>query len=130
MYQPILTLIEQVDPSDTQALDDIDARCRDYFGHSSGLPYTRSRDALKTVLPNWRLEVVYYNDTNDRLQIRYHRAPYNYTNPHVMSPLLPTWELAELHAIIQALAFDRDLYGERDAWRMRFADRGIFWSVE
>jgi hypothetical protein len=113
--QKILNLIENVDPNDSAALDEIDAKthmfwmdCQDYPAPSwpsMGKPkYTRSRDALKSIRPDgWAFEisalqdayVCHLNSTN--ISFRF----------DIDSAELTTEELAELHAIIQAIAHER-----------------------
>lgn len=128
--QKILELIESVDPSDVAALDEIDARVwcfvnghvfrgmphRNYFIYSEEcyyyyVPedngttnYTRSRDALKAIRPsgvrNWSIGM------NKRKQFG---AAMEYAGSVTFYPPddMPTEELAELHAIIQAIEYER-----------------------
>lgn len=124
--QKILKMIESVDPSDTDTLDEIDARVfyylaeddPDAFWDDNGkltpafrddlnkgvpfTPHTRSRDALKTIRPEgWLSGFVQYP------------TGYKYIIEHKDSGLvirgreMPTEELAELHAIIQAIEWER-----------------------
>jgi hypothetical protein len=128
--ETILKMIEVVDPADKSALDRIDGRvwcwlsdC-EYIGHDNADQhnflarpkkegcaefyksvgtqncYTRSRDALKAIRPQgWRFwihsegtcEAVKRNETEDR---------------EIISQA-GTEELAELHAITQAIAHER-----------------------
>jgi hypothetical protein len=119
----ILILIETVDPFDSAAMDEIDARVHSFRhgllfmgmsetgtgfiycrGRAYGFletpnQYTRSRDALKAIRPaEWFPHLIknpfgtWYGDNN---------------NGDYPSPALPTEELAELHAILQAIAYDR-----------------------
>lgn len=144
----ILELIESVDPSDTDTLDEIDARvwcfvrsyefkrmlnkahktmdapfsfwkCRQISlaqkrGVSNPIKYTRSRDALKSIRPSGWLPF-----SGNRHHID-GRKPYFYglvrdsikagvvpMNAQFTSSDLPTEELAELHAIIQAIEYER-----------------------
>ena len=145
----ILELIENVDPSDTDKLDEIDARVWCWlngkkfqelmpemniqknnnivmFGYSPNIiqhtyKYTRSRDALKDIRPEG-----YSFTTSPRFcTARNHKAvrwaddnfleildqPQPYETPYGVeffeTPMLPTEELAELYAIIQAIEYER-----------------------
>lgn len=122
----ILKMIETVSPDDTAKLDEIDARVDCYkwgydfhdvnsvegcfvsYFHKGPLPedkygnlsqkYTRSRDALKAIRPEgWWFGIcgAYWCDFGKKLD---ERKP---------TPELPTEELAELHAIIQAIEYER-----------------------
>ena len=123
--EEILRVIESVDPSDTAKLDEIDARVDSYiskrpfnaYDSETGLyetidgqeacewapaNYTRSRDALKAIRPEgWIINV--HND---------YRGSRGATckddnSKDFKSEVLPTEELAELHAIIQAINHER-----------------------
>ena len=123
----ILKLIEDVDPEDRDALDEIDARvdcfrmkCRfisftsemefpceySFQGHVARMQssrYTRSRDDLKAIRPEgWAICVTTYK----------HKAIanclINMEGKLLQANRLPTEELAELHAIIQAIQWERD----------------------
>lgn len=107
----ILKMIEEVDPSDTAKLDEIDARvwcclmgCR---FESMNHPYTRSRDALKAIRPEgWRWWVSQQDDNAGTWNAgcQQQHVPY-----HVMlEGGFKTEELAELHAILQAIQCERD----------------------
>ena len=134
--QKILELIECVDPEDSVALDEIDERVflfllgdrkpRAYWNWKScrskddgrvsiedwikrGKPhkqYTRSRDALKSIRPEgWHI-FIYHFTIGFKAELSRDRAS--------MKPILtkqikhlPTEELAELHAIIQAREYER-----------------------
>jgi hypothetical protein len=64
--------------------------------------YSRSRDALKAIRPEgWKFKTEYFAG-------QFHTVPF-LRNPFALpySPLLPSEELAELHAIIQALEYER-----------------------
>lgn len=123
----ILKMIENASPYDTATLDEIDARVWCYLnnvylvrfdfhgtnreinfgdsktgtfkGEAKDVPlYTRSRDALKRIRPDGVvIQVTYY--------------PQGFQGDAVgskgKSPRLPTEELAELHAIIQAIVYER-----------------------
>lgn len=128
-YETILGMIGQVDPEDTSKLDEIDARVwcykegLDYAGavngkhyfllgekyrvgeeddHPSAPEYTRSRDALKSIRPEgWVFEIKQYPEdwraclSKGRLMKRVCASGYK------------TEHLAELHVIIQAIAYER-----------------------
>lgn len=127
----ILKMIETVDPQDTAKLDEIDARVAAYrvnegyvrHGHIYGpydrvvwtnrgagtvkvLPYTRSRDALKAIrLENWPCyEMRYYGCLTD---YKFWKCEISSEHKTVASVGRPTEELAELHAIIQAIEYER-----------------------
>jgi len=128
--EEILRMIESVDPSDTAKLDEIDARVylfvknggwmtRDGVAFYGGEPtmksdypqYTRDRNALKSIRPalhQWRIYVDYsdldggapskcevYISTGTGLYLEF-ESKWHYTE-----------ELAELHAIIQAINHER-----------------------
>lgn len=130
--QTILKMIETVDPSDTDKLDEIDARVGAYiFQEELHLPpprettpnhlserllkrtmwecsyfkaasYTRSRDALKAIRPEgWFPFLSMHEDhfSYDMWSLRWNRIK--------SSRSFPTEELAELHAIIQAIEHER-----------------------
>ena len=130
----ILKLIENVDPKDNDALDEIDAKtdafvkkllfeqmAPDWWDERTpaywspgttalhercyARKYTRSRDALKAIRPERR----------NTFKITYH-IDGGYTcfcNRLFKYPILPTEELAELHAIIQAVAYEQGLIEEK-----------------
>lgn len=143
--QTILTLIENVDPEDTDALDEIDARFFCYlegknynlmeiirqeipmpygctqkitlltYNDSEDYPlieYTRSRDALKAIRQEGsnghfciKMRMVYGHGSVFEYQGLYGED----LDPHEFkSEPLPTEELAELWAIIQAIAYTRE----------------------
>jgi len=129
MTQEILKMIESVNPSDTAKLDEIDARVWCYkhagtlgrvnpgafeFIPVSGAPpfhkafepkirYTRSRDALKAIRPEgWEWYLANYNDG-----VRFGCAKDSIGTDQMESVSLATEELAELHAIIQAIEWER-----------------------
>lgn len=125
----ILRLIENVDPSDTAKLDEIDARVwcyieeLQYVGTSkrgpvpmflynydkeefaasfNGKKYTRSRDALKAIRPEgWDYACSYTSGRWAELwkQDNLWRCVANN---------LPNDELAELHCVIQAIEYERN----------------------
>lgn len=112
----LLEMIESVDPSDNDALDDIDARVLKYLLGDDFVPclehypkYTRSRDALKAIRP----EVKIYSMASHR-GVTWECGLVIDTNPghwYSVRHRLPTEELAELHAIIQAISYER---GQKD----------------
>lgn len=81
-----------------------------------GIRYTRSRDALKAIRPSGWLPLGCGNNSYGYSAIGcvsggfvfsiYKPDPYN-QNGFFKSPYLPTEELSELHAIIQAIAHER-----------------------
>jgi len=131
MITELLKMIEEVDPSDTAKLDEIDARVWCYLGLSAEpfkklkyssfigrywydhsindkgcrqIPpfYTRSRDALKAIRPDgWYIDINEYEKTTAFL------TEFGGGFRQTKKVELPTEELAELHAILQALAYDR-----------------------
>lgn len=129
----LLKLIETVSPDDTAKLDEIDARVgclitdteyqeqfkyplcsferRDgSFADSYVFPrYTRSRDALKAIRPEgWNIQHHQYDAGKHHVF-----GLTDYSVPkQCYSPRLPTEELAELHAIIQAIAYERSQQSE------------------
>lgn len=125
--QKILEMIENVDPADVTALDEIDLLVeewridevfeRDATGRrvskdgwyvSEPLQVTRSRDALKAIRPeDWYfdIEAAFWSDG-----ARYYAqadSPLNETEIPFVSGDFLTEELAELHAIIQAIDYER-----------------------
>jgi hypothetical protein len=133
-HKKILQLIEAVDPNDTDTLDEIDARVCAYvfnaelsrgrtvttslntndhtevkgkwFVSKDGVRneirhYTRSRDALKSIRPEgWFFTKTLYENGVCLLSTRYGDGEYRKIQ-------LPTEELAELHAIISAIHYER-----------------------
>lgn len=118
----ILSMIERVDPSDSAALDEIDLAVefyllgeifpRDESGRrrskqgwhvAETVRYTRSRDMLKAIRPEgWEFDMMSHEGT-----YQYYGAG---DDGEVWSPANPSLgaeELAELHAIIQAIACER-----------------------
>lgn len=119
--EEILKLIETVDPNDREKLDEIDARVwcflnkyrydgpydsngfhyikgtyRGKKAHNLITSYCESRDALKAIRPEgWRF--VCWPTSCDALGAT-----------ELLASNLPTEELAELHAIIQAIAHERE----------------------
>jgi hypothetical protein len=131
-----LQMIETVSPDDTAKLDVIDARVwcwlngknfyKDgnlncWWDESRVSPwqarwlveyledenwrYTRSRDALKAIRPEgWQFCVTNYDDGQAEI-ITYHAGE---LVGEIGQKWLPTEELAELHAIIQAIEYERN----------------------
>lgn len=142
----ILELIENVDPNDTDTLDEIDARvngfimgaefidfrignCKKTVAWYRDIPeitnrengkilefedgvmsipkFSRSRDALKAIRPEGWFFNIGHNESNSGGLFAC--SMYSHTNsPLKNSPDLPTEELAELHAIIQAIEWERN----------------------
>jgi hypothetical protein len=130
--QKILDMIEKVDPADTQKLDEIDARVWCYmrgfvFEHADSnfvkangqLPhlgfskYTRSRDALKSIRKHLQFDGVTRDNRFDKScgHFTAYFTVYIQDNNEELSKALHghgfTEELAELHAIIQAIEYER-----------------------
>ena len=115
--QTILTLLESVQPDDTAGLDEIDARVWKYLHPWSRSiddikadplieKYTRDRNALKAIRPEGWFPLVARSFDENTYRL------YGYimcceSGKIDTMPFLPTEELAELHAIIQAIAHDR-----------------------
>ena len=129
--QSILSLIETVEPRDTAKLDEIDmAAFRYVTGYTGGFEggdervrqrwyarcaemdpvigpdwrpipqYTRSRDALKAIRPEgWEIRIFVRPD-----------GKHNecFAGQDIMSKFQPTEELAELHAVLQAIEHERN----------------------
>ena len=113
----ILNMIENVSPDAIHALDEIDERVSAYYNQESAeyekrmgyIPkeYTRSRDALKSIRPDskrWWLDYLGYNTIEEGWDCAYDNG--NITTE--IHDSLPTEELAELHAIIQAIEWERN----------------------
>lgn len=122
-YKAILKMIESVDPNDTVKLDEIDMEVslylkperradlirRKMIWYIPSAKYTRTRDALKAIRPK-SASITLYEMNNGGGFILGVRCVLEFMNgKKVFSPnkLLPTEELAELHAIIQAIAYER-----------------------
>jgi hypothetical protein len=121
----ILKMIEAVDPSNTAKLNEIDVRVAYYLSgrefptkdikhtvyvekkHGDGSDYTRSRDALKKIRPEgWGFRNTLYSH---QLAICDYAKPNELFNKGEQnSGVLPTEELAELHAITQAIQYERN----------------------
>jgi len=133
--ETILKMIEEVDPEDTENLDEIDARTMCFIqgweflethlgqfeykipGVMSFMPfyettpkYTRSRDALKAIRPEgWFFTIMPHLIVGGGfLQVEAEAENSKYDNKlSTLAEELQTEELAELHAIIQAIEYDR-----------------------
>ena len=123
--QEIIKLIETVDPSDTARLDEIDLRVWSFVTgkHELCAPlgslyldgpvyrqqpmYTRSRDALKAIRPEGWFLTSQMIGMDFSVFKGWFYAAYG-QGCKLASPGLPTEELAELHAIISAIEWDRN----------------------
>lgn len=77
--------------------------------------YTRSRDALKAIRPRgWGFDIQTHNHRGDVVSWRC-IAELCDKQVHFSSGVLLSEELAELHAIIQAIAYERDIAEEEAA---------------
>jgi hypothetical protein len=106
----ILKMIETVSSDDTAKLDEIDKAVFYYCGCSfaSIQKYTRSRDALKAIRPNGS-SLSLCIGIDGRTKYQYWHATKDNPNPYPYEASdLPTEELAELHAIIQAIEYERN----------------------
>lgn len=121
----ILRMIENVSPDDVAKLDEIDWRvnwllCKIRLGDGFTAPcddlwfsarkrnqdcpqYTRSRDALKAIRPDGYLCNIY---TTGLCSIWDKKRPFHADSNFRAEA--PTEELAELHAIIQAIKYERE----------------------
>ena len=109
--QKILLMIETVRNvwEDSQLLNDIDLAVQKYLGeHISLTEYTRSRDALKDIRPDgWG--VGHHCEDKWHTEMRANCYQIGEKGHNIKrSPVLPTEELAELHAIIQAIEWERE----------------------
>jgi hypothetical protein len=122
-HKKILKMIEAVDPSDDAGMDDIDELVFRYCGNGcypaipllrrliywySKFPrYTRSRDALKAIRPEGWITYKHGQDMATGVWITVLvNLDYGGKNAKSSGEQL-TKELAELHAIIQAIAHER-----------------------
>lgn len=70
--------------------------------------YTRSRDALKSIRPEgWNLDITSANQNYPYSKAKIYISAGFRDKEAFYSPELPTEELAELHAIIQAIQYER-----------------------
>ena len=109
-HTKILEMIENVSPNDIETLDEIDAEIQWLLGVCEfpivlPISYTRSRDELKKIRPDgwvfWQPVDRRYRGENRGV------CPLYDVYPWVFTKTLPTEELSELHAIIQAIAHER-----------------------
>ena len=125
--EKLLKMIEEVDPKDSDTLDEIDCRVEHWrnwqrttidrvfpaddlgvarFTTTDGrtlyaAKYTRSRDALKAARPEgWQIQIREIDFCFDCL-LRKPKALVNVNR-------LPTEHLSELHAIIQAIEWEKE----------------------
>lgn len=122
----ILRMIESVDPVDTAKMDEIDARfwcwlrgiiyeegriglqtgkMFDRYVYPFPLKYTRSRDALKAIRPEGFFSV---DENGSKGWQAWINRPDDKNGPCFIVTGMPTEELAELHVIIQAIAYERN----------------------
>lgn len=134
-HEIILKMIEEVSPDDTKTLDEIDGRVWCYLTNnkfyqmsgrtvrynpvpvlndiaSTGLilseSYTRSRDALKSIRPEgWVISYLGRPTSVHEWGFTCSMYPENNFKSEVFGAKLQTEELAELHAIIKAIAYER-----------------------
>lgn len=133
-HEIILGMIEKVSPDDSEKLDEIDALVTFYIGadnalyeylkgdqkeflrlykiFSLGKKYTRSRDALKSIRPKgWAMDMTVYS-TGEDCDVQMHKIKidgcFGREEHSVSSCNYKPEELAELHAIIQAIAYERE----------------------
>jgi hypothetical protein len=130
--EEILKMIEDASPGDADKLDAIDVcvasylHGKEYAAHrlsgftailltengevvAVGSQYTRSRDALKIIRPEgWRLEIQHVRSLSDAGKTKWYSSLISpCSNYEVNVGPMPTEELAELHAIIQAIEYER-----------------------
>jgi len=109
----ILEMIESVAPDDTDTLNKINVMVWCYLNnvkYQTAFPaiiYTNSRDTLKAIRPEgWYVDVI--------PEGRYKYLKWTcqmtaaYSGGECRASFLPTEELAELHAIIQAIEWERE----------------------
>ena len=134
-------MIEGVDPSDTDTMDELDARVWCFINNEVYMEnvtendygkkltshvrvkgeykknkicrysrYTRSRDALKSIRPDgwWFICAMHEEGCTCECAVFYEDDEIRI----IESPELPTEELAELHAIIQAIEYERKTNSE------------------
>lgn len=126
-HEIILKMIEEVSPDDTAKMDEIDRLVSEYLptknsacfdcgwgtiisqksyhgdnGTVQVVPFTRSRDALKAVRPNKQMMLTQSISGYWGCDIRKYPLEDEW-----FIGIAPTEELAELHAILQAIAHER-----------------------
>lgn len=115
--QKILSLIESVDPNNDVLTNQINVAVQLYLDQIETLAkhgwwvmkgsksYTESRDILKAIRPDgWDFEWRNYGKINNELLVRYAAIC---PEKHFVSPKMTSEELAELHVIIQSIAYER-----------------------
>lgn len=119
--QKILKMIENVSLNDTAKMDEIDDLVHEYMtgvfpnrDYNRVKKYTRSRDALKAIRPDvWVLTTSYITGYDHSKINGYHATMRKNGDSlqalHYSDSLYAheTEELAELHAIIQAIDYER-----------------------
>lgn len=135
MITELLKMIEEVDPLDTMKLDEIDAMVwcwlnplgkvkdgkwclsipnidNEFVKMNNCLwcgiipEYTRSRDALKAIRPDgW--EFKFDSDCGNNICAMWRGIDDGVKIKEILSKFLPTEELAEIHAILQAINYER-----------------------
>jgi hypothetical protein len=114
MMETILKLIEEVDPKDMAKLDEIDFSIGKLLGkdpyHNGLVKYTRSRDALKAIRPEGvNISICNFNGYYPTDKWTCYLTSTKSGNEYQAKGLeLPSEELAELHAIIQAIAHEKE----------------------
>ncbi len=103
--QLIIAQIESTHPSNTAELDKIDQEVAQFLGVASA-PYTRSRDALKTIRPP-KFWVKIENWPHGSTQVFGCFVLENGEVVAFQSGCGTTEELAELHTIIQGIAYTK-----------------------
>ena len=113
----ILEMIEKIEPTDWYELEKIDEKVYlytddkrvDVNGFWGIKPYTRSRDALKSIRPpGWVFNMRWQFDQETReLLCEYSAFDSSCSLNRVGGFLSESEELAELHAIVQAIEFER-----------------------
>jgi hypothetical protein len=110
----ILRLIESVSPDNQSALDEInDKVCiyirgigrHQYIGNSD---YCSSRDALKQIRPHGFCFSLYGTEAGYSINARLTGEPLERHRYFASPDKMPTEELAELHAILQAIEHARN----------------------
>lgn len=120
-FEKLLNMIENVDTADSDALDEIDEMVFKYLGDKYGnlwitvvgesiaysiAKYTRSRDALKGMRPKgWRCFVAQQDDEKGTWVAGFQKQDYSFHA--VLTEGFKTEEFAELHAILQAIEWER-----------------------
>ena len=102
--ETILKMIEAVDPADTATMREIDERVFAFLNeldfildNMSATKYTRSRDALCSIRPEGWYFAIFSTGV---------ARAWKSKNDQPLETIGATEELAELHAIIQAIAYE------------------------